>query len=150
MKWEVKNLSPGITMKEAAQKVLPNRIKNLNSTIKEYLENETPENLHQVRIAVRRLRYNMDIFISCFVKKKFLIFYNSIVKIQDATGNIRDSDILISNIKSLNLADASSAKESVVKRIEDVNYKSREELKLTLLEFHHSRESKDFLKMLKK
>ena len=150
MKWEIKNFTPDLILKDTSRKTLSKRINNLKSTIKDYLENETPENLHQVRIAVRRLRYNMEVFISCFVRKKFLIFYNTIENLQDVTGKIRDADVLISNLNSISHPEGLNSIESVVKRIEIDNTQLREELKLLLNEFLHGKDLKDFVKMLKK
>ncbi len=150
VKWEIKSLTPNLSFKDASRKALTKRINKLKSTINDYLKEETPENLHQIRIAVRRLRYNMELFISCFVRKKFLIFYNSIANLQDVTGKIRDDDVLLSNLKAINLPKTSHSKDIIVKRIEKSNIQLIEELQLTLKEFLHSKELKDFIKMLKK
>ncbi len=150
VKWEIKNLSSDLSLKDASRKVLSKKINKLKSTIKDYLKDETPENLHQIRIDVRRLRYNMELFISCFVRKKFLIFYDVVAKLQDATGKIRDTDVLLSNLQSIDLPETSRSKDSITKRIESGNIKLREELKLSLNEFLQSKSLKDFLKMLKK
>ena len=150
LKWEIKKLSSDLSLKDASRKVLSKKINRLKSIINDYLEDETPENLHQIRIDIRRLRYNMELFISCFVRKKFLIFYDSIAKLQDVTGKIRDTDVLLSSLESIDTPETSKSQKSVVKKIESGNIKLREDLKLSLKEFLDGKELKDFLKMLKK
>ena len=65
-----------------------------------YFKELSIENLHSVRIALRRVRYSMELFIVCYDKKIFIKFYiNSML--QDLSGNVRDVDISLENINSL-------------------------------------------------
>ena len=146
LKWEIKSLDSDLTFKQAGRKVISKRIKILESVIEKYLKDETPENLHEVRIAIRRLRYNMEIFISCFTRRIFLTFYKVVADLQDITGKIRDNDILISNLNSQNITNSNNA---VAKRIEDSNIKLKQELKISLNDFLRSKDYKDFIKLLK-
>jgi CHAD domain-containing protein len=97
-KWKIKGLNPKYSFRKSAQIILTERITNLNRLIKRYLKDITAENLHEVRIALRRLRYNMELFFDLFDRKKFLKFYKVIENLQDATGNVRDIYLLKQNI----------------------------------------------------
>jgi len=146
LKWEIKSLDSDLTFKQAGRKVISKRIKILESVIEKYLKDETPENLHEVRIAIRRLRYNMEIFISCFTRRIFLTFYKVVADLQDITGEIRDNDVLISNLKSQNITNSNNA---AAKSIENSNIKLKNDLIISLKNFLDGKEFKDFIKLLK-
>ena len=101
-----------------------------------------------MRIAIRRLRYGMEIFFSCFDKKKFLAFYNETVKMQDLTGEVRDLDVLyqnVSNLKESNEIDLPfQVNEEILKRKENL----KAGLDRELFNFLSSDTVKDFGKLL--
>lgn len=99
-KWEIKRLQKKQSFKKSSQIVLENRLKSTIKSIRKYLSDNSAENLHSMRIAIRRMRYSMEIFIECFERKKFLVLYNSIVELQDQSGEVRDLDVLLDNISS--------------------------------------------------
>lgn len=104
-KWVVKKLSKKQSFDKASRIVLKSRLNTAIKSIKKYLLDGSVQNLHSLRITIRRLRYTMELFISCFDKKKFLIFYNEVVKIQNQTGEVRDLDVLYENISRIKLND---------------------------------------------
>ena len=81
--------------------ILKNRIESLLSYTDKYFKDLSVENLHNVRIALRRVRYSMELFIVCYDKKIFLKFYNKVQLLQDLSGNVRDVDISLENINYL-------------------------------------------------
>jgi len=147
-KWEIKGLKEKISFAVSAKIVLKQRLKTLLSSIRIFLKDESVENLHEIRISLRRLRYNMEIFLCCFDKKKFLVFYKKISLLQDLTGNKRDFDVLIENINSLRADKEVKVIDPFLKMIEGKKSILQDELKLKLVEFIHSKELKDFNKML--
>ncbi|MGA7723362.1 MAG: CHAD domain-containing protein [Ignavibacteriaceae bacterium] len=147
-KWEIKELSAGNSLKESARLILQQRLKTLNSAIKIFFEEETVDNLHQVRIALRRLRYNMEIFISCFNKTKFINFYELVEHLQDLTGSKRDLDVLTDSIKIICNGEMDSKINSVLEKIGEKNKELTASLILELMKFTHSRELKEFTKMI--
>ncbi len=149
-KWEIESLSPKISFKAAARIALSKRAINLKSYIKKYIKNETPANLHKVRIALRRLRYSMELFLSCFERKEFLIFYKAVSQLQDLTGKIRDTDVLVSSLKSIAVLKDLPAREEMVQRVSSDNLQRREEMNRSLLNFLKSEEFNHFLKILKR
>jgi CHAD domain-containing protein len=147
-KWKIKGLEERTSLEDSGRIVLKQRLKTLLSSIKLFLKEDTIENLHEIRISLRRLRYNMEIFICCFDKKKFLVFYKKISLLQDLTGNKRDFDVLIENIASLNVNEEIKIINTFIKKIEEKKSVLLDELILELVEFIHSKELKDFVKMI--
>lgn len=146
-KWEIPGLNSHKQFCDAARIILSERIEYLISSIKKFFEKESVENLHQVRIALRRVRYNMELFISCFDKKKFLIFYKQVEFLQDFSGRIRDLDVLIQNMNSLKEKKIRVTK-NIYKAIGEERNKLNENLKLELMIFTHSKALSNFQKLL--
>lgn len=99
-KWRIQELKCTKQIKKAADLILNNRIKSLIKYSLNYLENPSADNLHDVRIALRRVRYSMELFFNCYDEKIFLRFYNVIQNLQDLSGSVRDVDITIENINN--------------------------------------------------
>jgi len=147
-KWEIKGLSGDKSLKASAKLVLQKRLQSVNSAIKKFFEDESVDNLHEIRISLRRLRYNMEIFISCFDKDKFNDFYIIVGQLQDLTGTKRDLDVLAENIKNISNGSNDPKANSFLKKVEAKNNALNESLKLELMKFTHSDELKNFDKML--
>jgi CHAD domain-containing protein len=146
-KWEIENLNNHKTYCESAKIVMTQRLENLILSIGEFFKNETVENLHQVRIALRRVRYNMELFFSCFDKKKFLVLYKQVEFLQDFSGKIRDLDILEQNMNSLKEEKIRITK-TAFERIGEERKNLNENLKLELMKFTHSKALSNFQRLL--
>ena len=147
-KWEIDGLSARISLNEAANKVLSRRIRILDLSIKKYFKDNSAENLHEVRIAIRRLRYNMEIFLSCFGKKKYLRFYKTIIHLQDLTGSKRDFDVLLENLNLISTSEKLDVEDSIKNIIADKIVQLKVTLELELKEFSNCKELKDFQKLV--
>lgn len=77
-KWKIQKLKVSKSLKKYSNQILKSRITNLNSFIKKYFKYQTVDSLHKVRIALRSVRYSMELLIICYNKKLFLEFYNNI------------------------------------------------------------------------
>jgi CHAD domain-containing protein len=58
------------------------------------------DELHNMRIAAKRLRYTMEIFASCFPGDEFASLYESVKSIQEQIGDIHDCDVRIPLIEA--------------------------------------------------
>lgn len=58
------------------------------------------EDLHNMRIAAKRLRYTMEIYASCYPSKIFNKLYDKVKSIQEQIGEIHDCDVRIPLIQS--------------------------------------------------
>ncbi len=149
-KWELKGLRKKLTFQEAAVKIITARLEQLNSSIKVFLEQKTVENLHQVRIALRRVRYNMELFTICFDKKIFLIFYKRIEVLQDLSGKVRDLDVMKENIEMLNKIDKVEISNAIRTKLNQKREKLNNTFILDLMKFNHSKALKSFMRLLEK
>lgn len=147
-KWEIEKLKDSKQFKKSADLVLSNRIESLLSFTDQYFKDMSVENLHDVRIALRRVRYSMESFIVCYDKKIFLKFYNKVQLLQDLSGNVRDVDISLENINSLVFDNQSKIDPEIITKGFEKKTILEEKFKLELMKFTFSKVLKDFLKLL--
>ena len=147
-KWEIEELRDEKSFCEAGRIILKSRIDYLLSSIDNYFKERTVEDLHNVRIALRRVRYNMELFISCYERKLFLRFYKKIENLQDLSGLARDLDVFKGNIKSLVEVENVKVNRSVLKKVDEKRVNLEDNLEIELMKFLHSKSLKDFYKLL--
>ena len=146
-KWEIEGIDTQKTLCDSAKVILAQRVDYLLAEIQNFFENETVENLHRIRIALRRVRYNMELFKVCFDKKKFLIFYKRVEFLQDVSGNVRDLDVLSQNMLAIKEEKIRITK-SVINKIGEKRENLKENFKLELMKFIHSKALSNFQKLL--
>ena len=96
--WEISKLSIKQNLTPSAKIILRQRLESFLSSLNLYLSEINSENLHQVRISLRRLRYPMEVFLKYFDRKKYWSFYKIVSSLQDLSGEVRDLDILKQNL----------------------------------------------------
>ena len=146
-KWEIKKLQKKQSFKRTSQIVLMNRLNTTIKVIKKYLSDSSVENLHSMRIAIRRLRYGMEIFLACFERKFYLMIYDEIVQLQDKSGEVRDIDVLLENINRFKSEKSINNYANIEKEILLKKEVLGSLLELKLLEFVGSDFIKDFKKI---
>lgn len=146
-KWEIEGLDVQKNFCDSAKIILSQRVIYLLTETDNFFKEETVENLHKVRIAIRRVRYNMELFKVCFDKKKFLIFYKRVEFLQDMSGNIRDLDVLNQNIIAIKDEKIKVTK-ALLKKLGEKKENLRENFKLELMKFIHSKALSNFQKLL--
>ena len=146
-KWEIEGLDIHKSFCDSAKIILSQRVVYLLSETDHFFKGETPENLHKVRIALRRVRYNMELFKICFDKKKFLIFYKRVQFLQDISGNIRDLDVLNQNIFDIK-KEKTSVTKALLKKAGEKKENLKDNFKLELMKFIHSKALSNFQKLL--
>lgn len=147
--WEIKGLKKKTYVCDAAKLVMSQRISLLADKMNEYFTAESDESLHQVRIAIRRIRYNLELFTDCFDKKLFKNFYNDINALQDITGQLRDLDVLKLNLNSLFKEKGTHLPDTVFLKVEKKKEALRSKVNLELMKFKHSKVLKEFCAQLK-
>lgn len=147
-KWEIEKLKSTKQFKKSADMILNNRIESLLFYIEKYFKCLSVENLHDVRIALRRVRYSMELFIVCYDKKIFIKFYNKVQLLQDLSGNVRDVDISLANINYLVTDDHLKIENDIISKANEKKILLEEKFKLELLKFTLSKALKDFLKLI--
>jgi CHAD domain-containing protein len=149
-KWKIKGLNGKFSFRKTALIILLERSNNLKRLITKFLTEESAESLHNVRISLRRLRYNMELFYDLFDKKKFLRLYNLVEYLQDITGNVRDIYILKQNILVFEEEDQIVIPDKMNVIIEENEKLLNDDLRIELDHFLRSTELKNFMKILKK
>ncbi|MGD8307598.1 MAG: CHAD domain-containing protein [Ignavibacteria bacterium] len=147
-KWEIPGIAKRQSVYNAARLILKFRIRQLLERIDSYFQNRTEENLHDIRIALRRVRYNMELFIVCFERKIFLKFYKNVESLQDLSGLVRDLDVFKQNIDSLIKEERVRVNKSVLDKVEERRISLEKDLELELMKFVHGKPLKDFNKLL--
>jgi CHAD domain-containing protein len=147
-KWEIEKLKDSKQFKKSGNVILKNRIENLLSLADKYFKDLTIDNLHDLRIALRRVRYSMELFIMCYDRKIFLKFYNKVQLLQDLSGSVRDVDIFIENINSMVSENTIKNELEIFSRANKKKNILEEKFKLELMKFTLSKILKDFLKQI--
>ena len=146
--WEISNLSIRKDLSSSSKIILNQRLGNLLSSINLYLTEINPKNLHDIRISLRRVRYSMELFLICFNRKKYMSFYKMISQLQDLSGEARDLDIFKQNISAFSPQHYSYKPKLHFGKIEEKQERLLESLKIGLMKFVHSKELKEFKKLI--
>ena len=92
------HFGPKTPFREVATRVLTDRLDAL-------MEHETgtragtdPEELHDMRVASRRLRAALEAFAVCYRGKRFRRIAKQTKELTDALGGVRDSDVLLARM----------------------------------------------------
>jgi CHAD domain-containing protein len=146
--WQIPGLHNKLAFSKAADYVLKNRLRQVKQDIRSYFSEESVEQLHRIRISLRRLRYSMELFISCYDKKKFMILYNEVTELQDHSGKVRDFDVMTENMAILINKDKVKISAEVFRKVDNIKGGLQSNLKMNLMEFVHSEVLNDFEKLL--
>ena len=147
-KWQIDNLHNNLEFIKAADIILSDRLEQVIEDINNYLITETVESLHRVRISLRRFRYSMELFISSFDSKKFMILYKKVTKLQDLSGRVRDLDVMEENLNSLVKKERIKIPKKEIKKVDAIRNEILIKLKLDLTKFKRSKAVKDFEELL--
>jgi CHAD domain-containing protein len=145
IKWYIESLKYSKHLLKSANTILKFRIDSLISTVEIYFNDKTAENLHDVRIALRRVRYSMELFLVCYNKKDFMSFYNKVQILQDLSGSVRDMDITIENINSFT-ENTTNDDNNLVKKALEKKILLEQQFNLELVKFINGKTFKDFYK----
>ena len=147
-KWEIDNLDDNLEFIKAADIILSKRLDQVIEDINNYLISESVESLHRVRISLRRFRYSMELFVSSFDTKKFMILYKKVTKLQDLSGRVRDFDVMEENMNSLVKKEKIKIPKKEIKKVDAIRDEILVKLKLDLTKFRRSKAVKDFEELL--
>lgn len=147
-KWKISGLKYSKKLKSISDKVLSQRINFLLIVINRYLKKRDIKNLHDVRIALRRVRYNLELFFVCYDESTFSKFYKKIEKLQDLSGAVRDLDVLLLNLDKLN-SEGIEIQESLKNKIQENRIKLENSFIELLNNFKKGKTLKQFLNEIK-
>jgi CHAD domain-containing protein len=79
---------------ETARAVISTRLNEVAELRTAIISAEQSQDLHDLRIAAKRLRYSLDMFAVCFPPKTAHEFADRVRDVQDVLGRIHDLDVL--------------------------------------------------------
>ena len=92
--WQVKGLNPKATVRANGRRVVSTRLREARSYEPLTRDAEDVPGLHNMRIAVKRLRYSTELFRGCF-GKAFKTHVKQMQHLQELLGDIHDCDVLV-------------------------------------------------------
>ena len=91
---KITGLNPKQSFRENARTILPQKIEEVYSWEQFIRDSEKREELHNMRISIKRLRYTMEFFTINY-NKHYTEFIKTIIDLQDILGDIHDSDVVL-------------------------------------------------------
>ena len=85
-------VNPRESLRSNAPLMLHTRLEELYQFTRDISDPTKVDELHNMRIAAKRLRYTMEIFAPCFTGKDFSKLYDQVKSIQEQIGEIHDRD----------------------------------------------------------
>lgn len=89
---------PETTFRRAAERLLTDRLDDLTKHEAGSREGTDPEELHDMRVASRRLRAAVDAFGICYRGKEFRRVARQTKDLTGALGDVRDRDVLLERL----------------------------------------------------
>lgn len=94
------HFGPKTAFRDAAVHVLTERLDAVMAHEAGTRAGTDPEELHDMRVASRRLRAAVEAFAICYPGKKFARIAKQTKELTDALGGVRDSDVLLARMET--------------------------------------------------
>ncbi len=117
-KWEIPDLPESEGTLLAARTILASRLRDVLALVDAFRREQEEEALHQLRIALRRLRYPMETFLALFPRRNGLRFLAAVNALQKSAGDGRDLDVMLLTLSRMRDKDPSLVPESLLRRFE--------------------------------
>ena len=130
---------------EAGKIILSSKLKEILSLIDLLFKDDKDENIHALRISLRRFRYVMEIYSICYNKKVFNYVYKKVKFLQDLIGECRDLDVLGPKVEGIAESTKARIPKYFYKKIDEERIKSRQIVKLELIKFIDDKYVNSFL-----
>lgn len=144
-KFVIEGISEKQEFCEAGKIILSEKLKEIYSLIDVLFKDDKPENIHALRISLRRFRYVFEVFGICYDKKLFNYVYKKVKFLQDLIGECRDLDVLGPKVEHIAAETKARIPKYFYKKIHDDSVKSRQIVKLELIKFIDDKNVNSFL-----
>ncbi|MBU2494805.1 MAG: CHAD domain-containing protein [Bacteroidetes bacterium] len=134
-KYVIEGISDNLAFCEAGKLILSLKLKEIFSLIDLLFKDDKPENIHALRIALRKFRYVFEIFYICYNKELFNYIYKKIKFLQDLIGSCRDLDVMILKVEEIALETKAKIPKYFFSKIDEKRLASRQIIKLELIKF---------------
>ena len=98
--WPVPDLHADDSFAEAARKLITTKSAEMWSYAPGTIAGEDIEQLHDMRVASRRLRAAVDICAPCYPRKAYARMRKAVAEVTDELGGVRDCDVLLDFLKA--------------------------------------------------
>lgn len=95
----VRGLSCEDTFVEAAGKIIWTRFDEMMSYRDAALKGKSPDGVHDMRVASRRLRAALELFRDVFPRREFKTMLSEVKGLADALGGVRDLDVMLQRLE---------------------------------------------------
>lgn len=134
-KFEITGVYKNQEFCDSGKIILSEKLKEIFLLINILFKDDSSENIHALRISLRRFRYVFEIFSLCYNKKLFNDVYQKVKYLQDLIGECRDFDVLAPRVETIAAEIKSKIPKYFYKKIDEERIKSRQIIKLELIKF---------------
>jgi CHAD domain-containing protein len=134
-RYKIKNLDPEKKFKKNAKIILDSKLNHIFSDIDKFFKDDSPDNLHKLRLSFRRFRYSMELFYDCYDKAEFKLMYSIIKKMLDLIGEARDLDVLDFKVEEIAKKNNLEIPAEFFEKIISSQKNTRHEIKIELIHF---------------
>lgn len=100
-KFRVPGLDRSESFTDSQKPVLSHYLNRVLKQAKKFRKDGSAENLHSLRISLRRFRYVLELYAAEIKPKKFAAMYELAIRLQNTLGDRRDLDVMHDRLLSL-------------------------------------------------
>jgi CHAD domain-containing protein len=100
----VPGFADAVSFRDAAARVVEVRTEEVFEHAEHVFDTTDIERVHDMRVATRRLRAALEIFVVCFPKKEHRVVLKEVKRLADALGERRDPDVAIEGFEKVRAA----------------------------------------------
>jgi len=139
------DIAPDATFTEAAHTSLRQQLEEMMSNLDGTRAGDDIEALHDMRVALRRLRAALSVFAAAFPPKPFAVTEKEVSRVTDALGTVRDADVQIEFMQSVEEKAPESEKVGLHAFVEHLQ-RGRDRERIVLVKELNRLEKSDFRK----
>ncbi len=137
------DIAPDATYIEAAHTALRQQLEEMMLNLEGTRAGDDIEALHDMRVASRRLRAALSVFGAAFPPKPFAVTEKEVARVTDALGAVRDADVQIEFIQSVEESAPESEKVGL-RAFQEYLQKGRDKERVLLIKELNRLEKSDF------
>ncbi len=131
----IKGLKKNADLKSATSVMLDEKLKNVFILVDKFFEDDSEENLHQLRIALRRFRYLLETLYICVDDELFTSVLKKTKNILDELGEGRDQDVLALRLKEIAKEKKAACSKEILNLLKDKQIETRQKIKIELIKY---------------
>ncbi len=138
----IEGLGPDSRFREAIAQTIETRFDEMMRHKPGTVLGRDPEELHDMRVASRRLRAAMDVAVDCF-PKKYSSYHRSVKQLTDALGGVRDCDVMREALTAYRESRPDAERQTINKMLQGLK-SERDARRLEMLAFFQRLEDERF------